>query len=231
VAAGTLAYLVLAVLPWIDLGYYFTDEYDVNGFSFSGLVTLAFVLLLAATAWALLPAFTDLRLGFPRSWVTLGLTGTALLLTLVAWIQTLSWEFSLVGLLALLVAAAVTAFAVLRLLPELRNRPALTGGLAGAAQWANQQAPEYGRPAGSAGLPADPGPYGQYGRPPQPWGQPQPGRPGAYGRPDPHHGRPAQQYGQPDPYGQPAPQHPPTPPPGTDPGRPGGSTPSGQGGS
>ncbi|MGY1673140.1 hypothetical protein [Geodermatophilus sp. SYSU D00710] len=228
IAAGTLAYLVLAILPWVDLeGYYFGDDYDVNGFSFSGLVPFAFVLLLAATVWAVLPAFTDLRLGFPRSWVTVGLTGLALLLTLIAWIQTFSWEFSLVGLLALLVSAAVAAFAVLRLLPELRDKPALTGGLAGAAQWANQQAPDYGRSA-SPGPSADPGAHGpQHGRPGQPWDQPQPTQP---------HGQPAPQYGQPGPhgpsYGQPGPQHGlPVAPPATDPGRPGGSSASGQGSS
>ena len=217
IAGGTLAFLVLAILPWVDLdGYYFSEDYDVNGFSFSGLVTFAFVLLLAATVWALLPAVTDLRLGFPRSWVTVGLTGGALLFTLIAWIQTFEWEFSIVGLLALLVAAAVAAFAVLRLLPELRERPALTGGLAGAAQWANQPAPDS---AGQYGRPAQ-----QWGQPAQQWGQPQ--------------GQPAQQWGQQGPYGQQAPYAPPAQPqqngqpatpPATDPGRPGGSSASGQG--
>src|SRR4028118_369416 len=67
VAAGALLYLVLAVLPWIDFDeVYFSDDYDVNGFSFSALVTLGFVLLLAAAVWALLPAGTELRLGPPR---------------------------------------------------------------------------------------------------------------------------------------------------------------------
>jgi hypothetical protein len=230
IAGGTLLFLVLAALPWYDYDDLYGFSYSFNGFS-SGLVSTAFVLFLLATVWALLPAFVDLELGFPRGWVTVGLAALGFLLALLAWFDTFSVGFSIFALLGVVVAAAILLFAVLSLLPELRNRPALPGSLAGAAQWANQQAPEYGRPAGSAGLPADPGPYGQYGRPPQPWGQPQPGRPGAYGRPDPHHGRPAQQYGQPDPYGQPAPQHPPTPPPGTDPGRPGGSTPPGQGGS
>ena len=225
VAAGALAYLVLAILPWIDFDdSYFSTDYNVNGFSFSGLVTFSFVLLLAAAVWALLPAVTELRLGFPHSWITVGLAGLALLLTLIAWIQTFDWEFSLVGLLALLVTAAVTAVAVLRLLPELRNRPALPGAVAGAAQWANQQAPEFGQPGASTnpGGPApygQPGPYGQpqpgqYGQPGQPWGQPQPGQP-----------QPGQPQGQPGSYGQPS-----TPSPVTDPGRrPGGSSASGQG--
>ncbi len=231
IAGGTLAFLVLAILPWVDLdGYYFSEDYDVNGFSFSGLVTFAFVLLLAATVWALLPAVTELRLGFPRSWITVGLTAAALLFTLIAWIQTFEWEFSIVGLLALLVAAAVAAVAVLRLLPELRERPALTGGLAGAAQWANQPAPD----SSGAGRQAPaPGGYGQqfgqqqYGQPAPQWGQPQ-GQPGQYGQPDPYgqqnpygqqhaYGQPAPYapYGQQAPYGQPAPygQQPPYAPP------------------
>ena len=37
-------------------------------------------------------------------------------------------------------------FAILSLLPQLRNRPAVPAGLAGAAQWANQPAPDFGQP-------------------------------------------------------------------------------------
>jgi hypothetical protein len=255
IAGGTLAFLVLAILPWVDLDdYYFSEDYDVNGFSFSGLVTFAFVLLLAASVWALLPAVTELRLGFPRSWITVGLAAAALLFTLIAWIQTFEWEFSLVGLLALLVAAAVAAVAVLRLLPELRERPALTGGLAGAAQWANQPAPDR---HGAGGQAPAAGGYGQpYAQPVQQWGQPvqygqpdpygQQGQQGPYGRQQDPHGQQAP-HGQPGPhtpYGQQAPYAPPAQPPGrqpgqanghpatppaTDPGRPGGSSASGQG--
>jgi len=221
VAAGAIAYLVLALLTWIDFDeIYFSDDYNVSGFSFSGLVTFSFVLLLAAAVWALLPAVTEVRLGFPRSWITVGLAALALLLTLIAWIQTFEWEFSLVGLLALLVTAAVTAFAFLRLLPEMRNKPALPGAFAGASQWANQQAPDFG-----AGQGARPGPYGQ-------------STPGQYGQPGQQYGQ-AGQYGQPGQYGQ-APQgygQPYTPSPATDPGQqssgqhgqPGGSTASGSG--
>ncbi len=217
VAAGALAYLVLAILPWIDLDdFYFSGDYDVNGFSLSSLVTLSFVLLLAAAVWALLPAFADLRVGFSRSWVTVGLAGLALLFTLIAWIQAFEWEFSLVGLLALLVTAGVLAVALLRLLPELRQRPALQGGLAGAAQWANQQAPDYGRsaPGQQHGQPA------AYGQPGQPWGQPQQGQ-AQQGQA--HQGQPGQ-AGETD--RQPGP---PATPPATDPGRPGGASASGQG--
>jgi hypothetical protein len=221
VAAGAVAYLVLGLLTWVDLDdIYFSGDYDVSGFSFSGLVTSSFVLLLATAVWALLPAVTEVRLGFPRSWITVGLAALALLLTLIAWIQTFEWEFSLVGLLALLVTAAVTAFAFLRLLPEMRNEPALPGAVAGAAQWANQPAPDLG--TGQGGHPGQYGQAGQYANP---------GQYGQYG-----------QYGQAGQYGQPgqAPQghgRPYTPSPATDPGQqssgrhgqPGGSTASGSG--
>ena len=219
VAAGALLYLVLAVLPWIDFDeVYFSDDYDVNGFSFSALVTLGFVLLLAAAVWALLPAVTELRLGFPRSWVTVGLAGLALLFTLIAWVQTLGYEFSVVGLLALLVTAAVVAFAVLRLLSELRTRPAGPGGPT------------------DPGRSTDPGPYGQqpsygqqvpYGQQPPygaqlPYGQQAPyGQQPPYGRPDQpsgrHPGQPDQQHGRP------------AAPPVPDPDRPGGASASSQG--
>ncbi len=36
------------------------------------------MLFLLATVWALLPAFLDLKLGFPRGWVTVGLAGAGL---------------------------------------------------------------------------------------------------------------------------------------------------------
>ena len=81
--------------------------------------------------WALLPAFTDLKLGFPRSWVTVGLAALGFVLTLFAWIDTFDVDFSIWALLGMLTATAILVFAVLALLPELRNRPALPGGLAG----------------------------------------------------------------------------------------------------
>ena len=54
----------------------------------------AFFLFLLATVWALLPAFTDLKLGFPRSWITVGLAALGFLLTLFAWIDTFDVDFS-----------------------------------------------------------------------------------------------------------------------------------------
>ena len=57
----------------------------------------------------------------------------------------------------MLTATVILVFAVLSLLPELRNRPALPGGLASAAQWANQPAPEFGQQQGAAGAALRPG--------------------------------------------------------------------------
>jgi hypothetical protein len=129
VVAGTLLYLLFALLPWyrvaaFDLGqgYSFPGE-SVNGFD-SGLVVAAVVLLLSATAWAVLPAVADVPVRFPRSLVTVGLATAAFLLTLVEWLSDLDAGFSLMGLLALLAAIAVLTGAVLRLLPELRRTAA-----------------------------------------------------------------------------------------------------------
>ncbi|WP_138756784.1 hypothetical protein [Modestobacter altitudinis] len=126
VIAGTLLYLLCALVPWyrvaaFDLGrgYSFPGA-SVNGFD-SGLVVLAFVLLLLATAWAVLPAVADVPVRFPRSLVTVGLATAAFLLTLIEWLSDLDIGFSLMGLLALLAAVTVLTGAVLRLLPELRR--------------------------------------------------------------------------------------------------------------
>ena len=150
VAGGTVLYLVFALFPWWDYGVDFFCA-RLSGVD-SGQVSSAFVLFLLATAWALLPAFYDLKLGFPRSWVTVGLAALGFLLTLVAWIDTFDAGFSIWALLGLLTAAVILVFAVLTLLPELRSRPALPGALQGAAQWATQPAPQPpgGAPQGSA---------------------------------------------------------------------------------
>ncbi len=204
VAGSAVLYLLFALLPWFSGDFGFGYSYSVNGFE-SGLIIFSFVLLLAAAVWALLPALLDLRLGFPRSFVTVGLTGLAFLLTLIEWIQTFDAGFSIFALLTFLVSAAALAFAVLGLLPELRNKPALHGGLANAAQWANQPAPQFGQPGPRTrpghGGPPQGGPgqggYGQqggYGAPPQPPAYGQPGQAGGYGSPaGPSYGQPGQQ--------------------------------------
>ncbi|MGY1782116.1 hypothetical protein [Geodermatophilus sp. SYSU D01036] len=232
VAAGALVYLVLALLPWAtfsssdDFGFDVPGfdvpeiSYSFSGFEVSGLVTSSFVLLLLAAVWALLPAVVPLDLGFPRSWITVGLAGLAALLTLIAWIQTFDAGFSVFALLGFLVTVAVAVFAFLRLLPEMRTRPALPGAFAGAAQWANQQAPDFG--VGQGGAPGPPAAPGQYGAP------------GPYGQPAPYGGRPAQPWGQPGQPGHPGHGQPYTPSPATDPGQQssgqhGGSSASGHG--
>ena len=193
IAAGTLAYLVLGFLPWAEYSDFFGFDADdlgfdpgfadnISGFTLSSLVGASFVLFLLATVWAVLPAFTHLELGFPRGWVTVGLAALGLVLTLFAWIESLSYDFSVVPLLALLVAVAIAGFALLSLLPELRNRPTLPGNLANAAQWANRPAPEFGsgqQPVRPSGPP--PGPPG--GAPP--YAPPPPPPPGAPGGPPP----------------------------------------------
>ena len=180
VAGGTLLFLVLALLPWQSYG----DEFfgiSYSGFSSSGAVSAAFVMFLLATAWALLPAFYDVKLSFPRAWITVGLAALGFLLTLVGWIASFDAGFSIWPLLGLVAAAAVLLFALFGLLPELRNRPALPGALAGAAQWANQPPPgpttggQPGvQPAPHYGGPPPAAPYGQGAPPPPPPAPPAP---------------------------------------------------------
>jgi hypothetical protein len=177
IGAGTLVYLILALFPWFDYSDYvfgipneatfFNDT--LSGFG-SGLVTFSFILFLLATAWAMLPAFYELKLGFPRGWITVGLAGLGFVLTLIAWIQSLGGGFYIFALLGLIVALAIALFAFLSLLPELKNRPALPGNLSNAAQWANQQAPDLTQQFSAQRPPGQP--YGQAPQPPAPAGPP-----------------------------------------------------------
>ena len=201
IAGGTLVYLVLAFFPWFTLGDEFFG-FSLSGFD-SGNVTSAFVLFLLATAWALLPAFTELRLGFPRSWITVGITALGWLLTLFAWLNSFDGDFSIWALLGMLTATVILLFAVLSLLPELRDRPAPPSGLSTTTQWANQSAPVFGQ---------------QQGQPVQPYGQ----GTQQYRTPPP----PPQQYASPPP-----PPPPPVTPPSSSYGRPAGGPPSATGGS
>jgi hypothetical protein len=216
IAGGTLLYLILSFFPWYSFGQDFFG-FSLSGWT-SGNVKTAFFLFVLATAWALLPAFTDLKLGFPRSWITVGLAALGFVLTLFAWIDTFDVDFSFWALLGMLTATAILVFAVLALLPELRTKPALAGGLAGAAQWANRPGPEFGQQPGQ--------PHGQ-----APFGQPAP----SYGPPEQPYGQPPQQQYAPPPPPQSGP--PPAPPAHPAPGGPatpggptsGGATASGEG--
>ena len=213
----TALYLILSFFTWYDLGAeeFLGVDFNVSGWAGSGSVKTAFFLFLLASVWALLPAFTDLKLGFPRSWVTVGLAALGFVLTLVAWIDTFQWNFSIWALLGMLTATAILLFSLMALLPELRNRPALPGGLANAAQWANRPAPEFGQ---QPGQPGRPGAQAGYGQPAPPYGQP------------PHQGAPPPPPpapGGPPSYGPP-PGGPSGPPPGAPPAA-GGSTATGEG--
>jgi hypothetical protein len=212
IAGGTLLYLIFAIFPWFDYSYYYFGVKDatffndsLSGFG-SGLVTSSFVLFLLAALWALLPAVYDLKVGFPRGYITTGLAALGLVLTLIAWIKSLGGGFYLFALLGFIVAIGITLFAVLSLLPELRNRPALPGALAGAAQWANQQGPGFGgRPQPGQGGPPGPPPAQPYGSPSapppaQPYGAGPGGPPpsGAPGSPSSGQGSTASGHGSSD---------------------------------
>jgi hypothetical protein len=168
VAGGAVLFLLFALLPWYSEDFGFGQSFSVNGFDL-GTITTAFLLFLIAGVWALVPAVTEIKMPFPRSLVTVGLAALGLLLTLIGWIDSFDLPgFSFFALLSFLTAVAITAFAVLGLLPELKNRPGLPGGLADAAQWANQQPPTFG-----AGQPGAQQHYGQPQAPQQQYGQPQ----------------------------------------------------------
>jgi hypothetical protein len=154
VAAGTLLYLIFMLIPWFsidgfDLGSgYRIPGISVNGFD-SGVLTVAFLLLLVASAWTLLPAFVDVPVPFPRAVITLVLAAPAAVLTLIEWLTTLDIGFTLMGLLTFLSSVAVLAVAALRLLPELRDGRSLPGGPAGhgdAGPPPGSEQPPYGRP-------------------------------------------------------------------------------------
>ncbi len=141
VALSGAAFLVFAALPWFTFDFGFGFAESINGFDF-GLVTTAAVLLVLAALWSLLPAVVDLRLPFPRGFVTVGLASLAFLLTLVEWLSTFEGGFSLFALLTLLAAVAALASAAFAVLRQLRHQPAAAAG------WASQQPGQTWPPAG-----------------------------------------------------------------------------------
>ena len=173
IAAGTALFFVLALFPWWSYGDNLFG-YSLSGFD-DGTVSTAFLFFLLTTVWTLLPAFLDLRLGFARGWITVGLAGLGFVLTFFAWVESLSVSFQVWPLLGMLTAAAILLFAILSLVPQLKQRPNVPARLAGAAQWANQPAPEFGQPGRYAGAQTPPT-YGQPAPPPPP--PPAPGAPG-----------------------------------------------------
>ena len=141
VGAGTLLYLVSLLLPWFrvdgfDLGSgYRLPGVSVNGLD-SGLLVGALLLLLLATAWAVLPAVTDVPGRAPRSVVTAGLAALAALLTTIEWLTSFDTGFTVAGLLAWLCALAVLSCAALGLLVEFGPSARLPGRSAGVVRWA-----------------------------------------------------------------------------------------------
>ena len=152
IVGGTLAYLILGFLPWFeysdfsgfdadDLGFDPGFADNISGFTFSSLVGSSFVLSLLAAVWALLPAFTDLKLGSPalghRRPGRVRFPADAVRVDRVA-PPTTSASFRCSRCWS---PRRSRAFAFLSLLPELRNRPALPGGLSNAARWAGLAGP------------------------------------------------------------------------------------------
>jgi hypothetical protein len=150
VAAATLVFLVLLLLPWFhvdafDLGWgYRMPAIWVNGFD-SGVLVAALVLFLLASGWALLPAVADVTVPSPRSVGTAAPAALGFLLTLVEWLTTFDVGFTPTGLLALLAALAVLASAVLALLAELGEGRALPRRVSAAARWAARPVTRPGR--------------------------------------------------------------------------------------
>ena len=225
IAGCALLFTLFMLLPWYGFDGAGLDGFDTstNGFSdavggrglftfqigyTTGPAVLAWLLLLATAVWVLLPAFTTVRVPVPRTVVTAGLTGLALLLFLITWIDQLALAdgpdddvgFSVVAFLALLSVLAAVVLAVLALLPDLRARKA-----SGAAPDDGNGPPQHGNQP--------------YGRPAQQPYQPQPYQSQPY-QSQPYQSQPY----QPQPYQQappppPPPARPDTPPP-ADPGGP-----------
>lgn len=210
---GAALYLLFALLPWMSSdespvsvnGFDSSVSSEFFGFPFavsigysSALVVCAWVLLVLAAVWALLPALGKghvVQVSFPREGVAVLLTGLAFVLTFTTWVQTLTLDgqvaegldggsFSVMAFLTLLTSLALLVAAVLSLLPALRNRAKVPGAVTGAAQWVNRPGPAFG-PPGQAGPPPtgpqEPWQQGSWQQPPspQPYGQPLPPPPPA----------------------------------------------------
>jgi hypothetical protein len=156
VAAGTVLYVVLALLPWLRVdgiavaGAARSPALTVHG-SDLGLIVVGAVLLVLATAWTLV--MPHLRGPLPPAAVTAGLASAAFLCTLTGWLRATDLGFSGAGLLTVLVSAAVLTCAVLRLPAQLRDEPTPVGAAPAAERRPSADRPETA-PSGSAVLPA-----------------------------------------------------------------------------
>ncbi len=173
VAAGTVLYVVLALMPWFRLDGIAvagarSPALTVHGFDL-GLIVVGAVLLVLATAWTLV--MPHLRVPFPPAAVTAGLAAAAFLCTLTGWLRATDLGFSGTGLLTVLVSAAVLTCAVVRLSAQLRDQPGPVGAAPVSGRASCGDPPEAapgGSPVLPAGSPADPPPSG--------WATPSAGR-------------------------------------------------------
>jgi hypothetical protein len=156
VAAGTVVYVVLALLPWFRVdgiavaGAARSPALTVHG-SDLGLVVAGAVLLVLATAWTVIMA--QLREPLPPAAVTAGLAAVAFLCTLTGWLRATDLGFSGAGLLTVLVSAVVLTCAVLRLPAQLGDEPTPVGAAPAVEGRPSADRPETA-PNGSAVLPA-----------------------------------------------------------------------------
>lgn len=134
VIGGAIVYFLAMLFPWISIslqGLPGVGE-SANGLG-QGTLLLAWLLLVAAAAWLLLPLFgVHLQIPAPRTVVTLGLTGLALLLTVVKIIDVATSGGGFEGIdvspgfgayLGLLAALAAVAGAVLLFLADSAASP------------------------------------------------------------------------------------------------------------
>lgn len=94
IAGAAVLFLIAMVLPWASVSFDTdipgVEDASQNGFG-SGLLTLGWLLLVIAAAIALLPAFgANIKLPVPRPLAILSLTGVALLITLIGFIDALT---------------------------------------------------------------------------------------------------------------------------------------------
>ncbi len=92
IVGSAVLFLVALFVPWTVGLFGLSDGFTRDGFS-SETVVLAWILLLAAAAWVLLPGLgVSIRTPLRPQVITVGLTGLALVATVVGFVQTRSGE-------------------------------------------------------------------------------------------------------------------------------------------
>ena len=144
IAGGTVLFLILALFPWWNYGdKFFGISYSLSGFD-SGLVSSAFVLFLLATAWARSPRSTtsgwaSRAPGSPSAWRP-GPPAHPVRL-----VRHLRRRVLHLGVARLRHGGGDPAVRRLHAAAGAAQPAGAAGGLANAAQWANQPAPEFGQ--------------------------------------------------------------------------------------